>query len=91
MRHKDYPFRYRDDEELYVYDQSCENCCNPHCPMRLPETAEEHLEYYGTLSDFDEYEAEEKYNEVLRRRREDAIIREDSPTWCIYWQGRRRW
>lgn len=24
--------------------------------------------------------------EVLQKRKEDAVIREEEPTWCIYWQ-----
>lgn len=76
------------DQEMNVYEQSCANCTNINCPMMLPETAEEHYEEYGTLEDFDEYEAEEKTAEVLQRRKEDAIIRDDEPTWCIYWKGR---
>lgn len=76
------------DQEMDVYEQCCENCRNRHCPMMMPETAEDHYGEYGTLSDFDEGEAEEKTKSVLRRRKEDAILRDGEPTWCIYWKGR---
>jgi len=55
--------------------------------MMLPETAEDHLHEYGTLSDFDEEEAEEKEKAVLQHRKEDAILRDGEPAWCIYWKG----
>ena len=77
------------DQEIDVYEQCCDNCCRDLCPMMLPETAEEHYREYGTLDDFDENEAEMKMEEVLECRVEDAIIRGEEPTWCIYWQGRR--
>ena len=77
------------DQEMDVYEQCCDNCTNNQCPMMLPETAEEHYSEYGTLEDFDEDEAEEKMEEVLQRRKEDAVIRDEEPTWCVYWKGRR--
>lgn len=79
---------YRDDEELYVYDQCCDNCCNYACPMMLPSTAEEHYEEYGTLEDFDEDETERETEEVLQRRKEDGVFQDEELTWCIYWKGR---
>ncbi len=77
------------DQEMDVYEQCCENCMNYKCPMMLPQTAEEHFQEYGTLDDFDEDEAGMETEEVLRRRKEDAVIRGAEPTWCIYWRGRR--
>ncbi len=62
---------------------------NFECPMMLPQTAEEHLQEYGTLDDFDEDEAGMEMDEVLQRRKEDAVIRGAEPTWCIYWRGKR--
>ena len=89
-RSKDaYP--YRDDEEMCVYDQTCENCCNECCPMEYPETAEEHLCVYGTLSGFDDRDAKRRYEEVVRRRKEDAALRDGEPIWCIYWKQGREW
>ena len=80
------------DQEMDMYDQSCDNCTNCHCPMMLPETAEEYYEEYGTLEGFDVDEAEDKAEEVLQRRKEDAINRDGDPVWCIYWKGRGdRW
>lgn len=82
---------YREDEDTYVYDQGCFNCGNPFCPMELPETAEEHYEQYGTLEDFDEEEAERRFEEVMKLRKEDAESRDDEPVWCIYWQKKREY
>ena len=90
MGFSDYPPGYRDDEEMYVYDQCCDNCHNPNCPMEFPESEEDHLYLYGTLSDFDKRESKRKYKEIVKRRKEDAIIRDEQPTWCVYWQGSRR-
>ena len=75
------------DQEMNVYDQCCENCRNRHCPMELPASAEDHLEEYGSLEDFDDEETAEKTQEVMQRRKEDAILRSERPTWCIYWKG----
>ena len=85
-----YPRGYRDDEELYVYDQYCDNCCNAHCPMEYPMSLEEYLEECGCVPDgYDPEEEALKMAEVTERRKEDAILKEDEPTWCIYWKGRR--
>ena len=69
---------YREDEDTYVYDQCCENCGRMFCPMKLPDT--------------DPREA--RYVRGMRRRKEDAELRDGEPVWCIYWQkkkqGRRR-
>ena len=84
-----YPNGYRDDEELYVYDQCCDNCCNPNCPMELPIAYEERIN--GREYDPDAYDPkkeEEKLAGTGVSRREDAIIRDNEPTWCIYWKGR---
>lgn len=83
-------YGYREDEEPYVYDQCCDNCGIDHCPMELPETAEEHYELFGTLDDFDEEEAERRFEEVMEMRNEDAEIRDDEPVWCIYWKKKHR-
>ena len=74
--HRDYR-GYRDecrrDDEMYVYDQCCGNCAlngSEYCPMFL-----------------DEEEARKTVIErVEQQRREDAVIREGEPQWCIYWQ-----
>ena len=76
------------DQEMDVYEQCCGNCTNDHCPMMLPETAGEHYEEYGTLEDYDEEEARERAEEVMRLRGEDAISRDCDLVWCIYWEGR---
>lgn len=75
-----YPGGYREDEELYVYDQSCENCTHRCCPMEFD-------------SDDDmssDYERREREESVAALRREDAIIRDGRLIWCIYWHGGRR-
>ena len=77
------------DQEMDVYEQCCENCSNYNCPMMLPESAEDYYLEYGTLEGFDVDEAEAKMEEVLQRREEDAIIRDEEPTWCIYWKASR--
>ena len=79
---------YRADEEMYVYDQCCDNCENYECPLMLPETEEEYQAMYGTLEGFDKEAAEERYEEAMRCREEDGIIRDEEPVWCIYWRGR---
>ena len=84
-----YPSGYRDDEELYVYDQCCDNCRNPHCPMELPMTREEYVDAFGSEpDDFDPEEEAQRMEAIETRRKEDAILRDDEPTWCIYWKGR---
>ena len=75
------------DTEMDVYEQSCENCRNCHCPMALPETAESYMEKYGTREGFDTDEAEKKTKAVLKLRREDAVLRGGDPDWCIYWKA----
>jgi hypothetical protein len=77
------------DQEIDVYEQCCDNCTNRHCPMMMPETAEEHYAEYGTMEDFDEEEAEEISERVMQRRKEDAVMRGDDLAWCIHWKGRR--
>ena len=93
MRGNRYPAGYRDDEDMYVYDQCCDNCCNPSCPMEFPESAEDHYYNFGTLSDYDGAAVRRAAKEVARKRKEDGIIRDGNPIWCIYWEGgsRRRW
>ena len=74
--HRDYR-GYRDecrrDDEIYVYDQCCGNCAlhgSETCPMFL-----------------DEEEASKMViKRVEQQRKEDAVIREGEPQWCIYWQ-----
>lgn len=68
-----YPPGYREDEELYVYDQSCDNCCKCPCPLEI----------------FDEDSTRLK-REKEEMRREDGVLRDGEPVWCIYWEGRQR-
>ena len=65
-----YPPGYREDEELYVYDQCCENCCRFPCPLEI---------------DDDDSIGQKRHKEKMRR--EDAVLREGDPIWCIYWKG----
>lgn len=110
-----YPSWYREDEDLYVYDQSCENCHNHGCPMNLRITEDERDDAAEFIAEFEakeaageypdefdygssDYEEREdyldakssvkKFDEVMQRRQEDAILRNGEPTWCIYWKGR---
>ena len=76
------------DQELDVYEQCCDNCTRDPCPMILPETAEDHIEEFGTLEGFDVDAAKQEMDEVIRRRREDASIRDGNLDWCIYWKER---
>lgn len=67
---------YRDDEELYVYDQDCSNCANHGtclCPMYLS----------------DEETDERKIKAVERKRKEDAVTHSGEIDWCIYWKQKR--
>lgn len=82
-------YGYRADEEMNVYDQSCENCCNPNCPLRYPVAAEEHMEFYGTLADYDAVKAKKDYEEVEQRRKEDGITHNGELVWCVNWEGGR--
>ena len=66
---------YRDDEEMYVYDQCCSNCANHgscNCPMYIDEDEKD----------------EEKIAKVEKRKKEDAIVHGESLDWCIYWKQR---
>ena len=75
-----YPGGYREDEEIYVYDQSCDNCSNNSCPLRL----------YDEDAFDPVFDVRRRNQEIQIRRKEDGIIRDGEPVWCIYWQGRRR-
>ena len=72
-----YPRGYRDDEEMYVYDQCCDNCAlngTNICPM-----------------DFDEDEKNMcKKRAHEKKVREDAIRRDGELQWCIHWQQHYR-
>ena len=69
-----YPRGYREDEEMYVYDQSCDNCsrCGWDCPMCIDEEA-------------DSGELEEK----MLRQEEDSVQRDGTITWCVNWKQKR--
>ena len=75
-----YPAGYREDEEMYVYDQCCDNCAlhgSYLCPLELPAD-----------------EKSEKYREVKKRRQEDAVMNGDDIAWCVNWKSqsrRQRW
>lgn len=69
---------YRDDEELYVYDQDCSNCANRGtclCPMFLDE----------------EETDERKIKAVEKKRKEDAVTHGGEIDWCIYWKQKHGW
>lgn len=73
MINNHYPLGYRDDEELYVYDQCCENCArhNGDCPF------EDYL---------DDENAPKAKKKAMK---EDAIIKEQQLEWCINWKQKR--
>lgn len=77
-RYRDYRDEYRRDDEMYVYDQCCGNCALrgcEACPMFL-----------------DEEEARPAVIKAKeKQRKEDAVVRDGKPQWCIYWQqGHKR-
>ena len=90
MCHKHhYPGEYRDDEEMYVYDQCCENCHNVCCPMDFSMSLEKQTEVCeNEPEEFDPEQEALRMAEIEKRRKEDAILKDDKPTWCIYWKGR---
>ena len=71
-----YPPGYREGEELFVDDQNCFNC-------------EYHNSECCPMYIDGELNAAEK-SRRLKNRKEDAIVRNGEPTWCIHWKGRRR-
>ena len=36
------------------------------------------------------FDVRRRNQEIQIRRKEDGIIRDGEPIWCIYWQGRHR-
>ena len=71
-----YPDGYREDEELYVDEQNCDNCkfvCDHGCQMII-----------------DSYMTAAEKNAAKKMRKEDAVMRNGKLIWCIYWKGRRR-
>ena len=71
-----YPPGYREDEELYVDDQNCFNCEYHDCDC------------CPMYIDDTQPICEQKRR--LKNRKEDAVVHDEEPTWCIYWKGRRR-
>lgn len=68
---------YRDDEEIYVYDQCCENCAlHDCCPMDISET-----------------DTKATVRRKKRLQEEDAVRRDGEIVWCVNWKQkkRRRW
>lgn len=68
-----YPRGYREDEEMYVYDQCCSNCArhDRDCPFE---------DYIG-----DENAPRAKKKSM----KEDAVIKEQRLEWCINWKKRK--
>jgi len=73
MCNNGYPRGYREDEEMYVYDQCCDNCAHQgaDCPFEP---------YVG-----DEHAPKRKKKQM----KEDAIIRGEELEWCIHWGHKR--
>ena len=69
-----YPLGYREDEEMWVYDQCCENCarqgCN--CPFEA---------YVGCEN------APRAKKEAIK---EDAVMKDQELQWCIHWKQIKR-
>ena len=66
-----YPCGYRDDEEMCVFDQCCDNCARQGCCC--------------PFEDDDMPPGARK--EAMR---EDAVVRDQEPQWCIYWKQIKR-
>ena len=66
-----YPCGYRDDEEMCVFDQCCDNCARQGCGC--------------PFEDDDMPPGARK--EAMR---EDAVVRDKEPQWCIYWKQIKR-
>lgn len=68
-----YPHGYREDEEMYVYDQCCDNCARQgrDCPFES---------YVG-----DEHAPRAKKKAL----KEDAIVHGEILEWCINWKHKR--
>lgn len=66
-----YPVGYREDEEMCVYDQCCDNCARQCC---------------GCPFEDDDMPPGVK-KEAMR---EDAVVRDQEPQWCIYWKQIKR-
>lgn len=66
---------YREDEDICVDDQNCGNCL-----------------YGGGACPMalDHVETPAAEKRIRKSRRENAVIRDGEPVWCIYWKERRR-
>lgn len=69
-----YPQGYREDEEMYVYDQCCANCARnqDNCPF---------IAYAN-------HEAVSRVKR--KAMKEDAVMVEQQLKWCIYWKQIKR-
>ena len=69
-----YPQGYREDEEMCVFDQCCENCArqNGSCPFEA---------YVG---------CENVPRAKRKAMKEDAVIKEQELKWCIHWKQIKR-
>lgn len=69
-----YPQGYRDDEEMYVFDQCCENCARQRggCPF---------VAYVN---------CENAPKSKRKAMKEDAVIKNQELQWCIHWKQIKR-
>ena len=69
-----YPVGYREDEEMWVYDQCCANCARSqaNCPF---------LAYANR---------EKVSRAKRKAVKEDAVVAEQELKWCIHWKQIRR-
>lgn len=67
---------YREDEDICVDDQNCNNCIYGKslcCPMSL--------EYVENAAEI---------KRIKKSRKENAVLHDSEPVWCIFWKERRR-
>ena len=74
MREYRYPRGYREDEEMYVYDQCCANCAKhgSSCPFE------------------DDVDRESTPGAKKKAMKEDAVMVEQELQWCIHWKQIKR-
>lgn len=73
MREYRYPRGYREDEELYVYDQCCANCAR----------------HGGSCPFENDLDCESTPRAKKNAMKEDAVVVEQELQWCIHWKQKR--
>jgi hypothetical protein len=67
-------YDYRDDEEIYVDDQSCKNCALHHrsCPIEITE-----------------YDCPRQIQWKKKLESEDAVHKDGRVIWCVNWKQKK--